>query len=387
MKKTVIFLLSVILIMNYLNLSAQPAAPTDFSATPVGISLACHLSWTNPATTIAGDPLTQIIKIVIERNDEIIKEIENPAVGATMNFTDNTVPATGNYQYVLYAVNNNGKGLETEEYADIGDGCYYRFVMKNLGGSMHGWFGSYISITANGENYCTVTLQSGYFAEKTIFIPSGALTFTWVSVGTNDDLVGLEIYNPLDELIFSIPDGILDEIGIFLEYENKCNDDNQDCEPATNLLISTDNTTVHLTWEGDAESYSIMRNGTIIDEVTETSYLDENLEDGFYSYCIIANYDDGCISPLVCDDIVVSNVGITNYKDNILIYPNPARDIVNILGAEITSVKIFNNMGQLILTQHNTNTINVSTLTNGIYILSIETLTRKIIQKKIIINN
>ena len=384
MKKNIIFLLSIILTMNCVNLAAQATAPTDFKATPVGISLACHLSWTNPVTTVAGNPLNSIKKIVIERNNEIIKEIENPAVGALMNFTDNTVPTTDNYHYVLYAINDDGKGAEADGYADIGDGCYFRFVLQNSTGSMQGWKGSYIIIAVNEENYCTVTLQGNYFAEKIIFIPSGALTFTWVLVGNYGPACEFDIYNPLDELLFSI-EGIFDEIGMFLEYENKCSDGNQDCDPATNLLASTDHTTVHLTWEGAADSYFIMKNGTVIDEVTETHFLDEDIEDGFYSYCIMANYSDGCTSPLVCDDITI--LSVVEHKSNIVIYPNPARNIVTISGTDMINVKIFNNMGQLILIQNNTNTINVSTLTNGIYILSIELPAGYTTQKKLIINH
>ena len=383
MKKHFIFLLSVILAMNYVTLFAQPSAPTDFKATPVGISLACNLSWTNPATTITGDPLTHITKLVIERNDEIIKEIENPAVGAPMNFTDNTMPATGTYHYVLYAINDDGKGVETEENADIGDGCYFRFVMKNAGGSMQGWKGSYIYIAVSGEIYCLVTLQGSYFAEKTFFIPSGTLTFTWVSVGNYDPVCEFDIYNPLDELIFSI-DGVYGDIGMFFEYENQCSNDNHECDPAANLLISTDHNTVHLTWEGIADSYSIMKNGTVIGEVTETSYWDEEVENGFYSYCIVANYSDSCVSALVCDDITVSYEGVIDYEHNIMVYPNPAHNVVHISGADVAHIKIFNNIGQLILTQHNTNIINVSPLTSGIYLLTIETSTGGIVQKKII---
>jgi len=66
---------------------------------------------------------------------------------------------------------------------------------------------------------------------------------------------------------------------------------------------------------------------------------------------------------------------------------NPATHTVNITGADIVDVKVFNNIGQLILHQHSTNTINVSELQNGIYILSIETLTGTITQTKITINH
>jgi len=70
-----------------------------------------------------------------------------------------------------------------------------------------------------------------------------------------------------------------------------------------------------------------------------------------------------------------------------LYYPNPVNNAVHISGADIANVKVFNNIGQLILNEYNTNEINASKLTNGIYILSIETLTGNTIQKKIIINH
>jgi hypothetical protein len=318
MKKIIIFLFSVMLTMHCVTLSAQAEAPKDFKATPVGISLACHLSWINPAATIAGEPLTHITKIVLERNGVIIKEIENPAVGANMNFTDHTVPATGAYHYVLYAVNDEEKGLEAELYTDIGDGCYFRFVMENVFGGSQGWYGSYINITVTGVDYRTVTLQT-YSAEVTLFIPSGALTFTWVSIGNSDNSCLFKIYNPLDELIFIIEN--LEGIGKFLEYENKCNDDVNECDPATNLVISANNATVELTWEGTADSYSIMKNGTVVKDVTETYYLDEDIASGFYSYCIFAYYNDGCVSSPTCDDIMVLSIDV--YNNNILIYPNP----------------------------------------------------------------
>jgi hypothetical protein len=68
-----------------------------------------------------------------------------------------------------------------------------------------------------------------------------------------------------------------------------------------------------------------------------------------------------------------------------MIYPNPANNVVNIMGADIKNVKIYNSMGQSILNQHNTNVINVSKLQNGIYLLFIEVSQGNIIQKKIII--
>jgi hypothetical protein len=70
-----------------------------------------------------------------------------------------------------------------------------------------------------------------------------------------------------------------------------------------------------------------------------------------------------------------------------MIYPNPATHSITISGDMVSEVRIYNNIGQLILNEHNTNEINVSKLTNGIYILSVKVTSGSIIQKKVIINH
>jgi hypothetical protein len=327
--------------------------------------------------------------MVLERHGEIIKEFENPTVGAAMNFTDPTVPATNTYHYVLYAVTNE-KGVESELYTDIGDGCYFRFVMENVYGGSQGWYGSYINITVNGVDYCTVTLQT-YSSEKIIFIPGGALTFTWVSVGTNDYMCLFEIYNPLDERIFIIEN--LTGIGEFLQYDNKCHDDNQECDPVTNFVISINNSTVALTWEGIADSYTILKNGTVIKEVPETHYVDGDVEYGaFYSYCIFANYNDGCVSPPTCDDIRVLNV--IELKNNVTIYPNPASDELHVTchSSLVTNIEMFDVLGRKQKAESRRQKaesiilMDISDLHSGIYFVKITTeqgsITKKIIIMK-----
>jgi len=81
-----------------------------------------------------------------------------------------------------------------------------------------------------------------------------------------------------------------------------------------------------------------------------------------------------------------NSVGVNTYNNQVDIYPNPATNFINITGDRVSTVKMYNNIGQLILTQHNTNTINVSALQNGIYLLTIESSTGNMIQKKIIKN-
>jgi len=109
------------------------------------------------------------------------------------------------------------------------------------------------------------------------------------------------------------------------------------------------------------------------------------LEEGNYKYCVIPVYPPECD----LEDECITNiyVGIKTYSSILHLYPNPANNTVNITGADIANVKVFNNTGQLILNEYNTNEINVSKLPNGIYILSIEISTGYIIYKKIIINH
>jgi len=150
---------------------------------------------------------------------------------------------------------------------------------------------------------------------------------------------------------------------------------------------------IKLSWKApesaDLTGFDIYRNDVVIEHLPpSTTFYTENtekLESGDYKYCVLPVYPFECTFVEECFEIYI-NVGIVDYKDNIIIYPNPANNIINIVGTDIVNVKIFNNIGQLILTQHNTNTINVSTLTNGLYLLTIETLTGSIIQKKIIKN-
>ena len=389
MKKIVILFLSVILTMNCVNLAAQANAPTNFKATIGGISLACYLSWTNPATNIAGKPLNSIILIIIERNGEFVTAIENPAVGASMNYTDSEIPGVEAYEYDVYAFTEEGEGEKAYATANIhGTLCNFRFVLEDYDG--FGWFPSAgIGITVDGVNYGFLKLAWGSaYAEEIVSLPSGEVEVSWF--GSFPDSYHIDVYNSLEELIYTSPS--LLNGGVFLAYHNEC----IECVPITDLegeyISETDQ--VNLSWkapEGDELiGFDIYRNDELIEHLSPlTTFYSENtekLEDGDYTYCVIPVYPSICTLDDQCFEVNI-NVGVKDYENSISIYPNPAHSIISIAGAEIVNIKVFNKIGQLISTQHNTNIINVSSLTNGIYLLTIETSTGQIIQKKIIINH
>lgn len=68
----------------------------------------------------------------------------------------------------------------------------------------------------------------------------------------------------------------------------------------------------------------------------------------------------------------VGPVGIEQYKNNINIFPNPSSGIFQIEG-QISSVEVFDNLGRLILSSTNTNTIDLTDFGQGMYHAKIQT--------------
>lgn len=80
------------------------------------------LSWTTPSKTSAGQELTQLTRIEIVRNNEVVHTIENPVPGAEMTWEDATNEnANGNFRYVLYAQNDAGRSEGVSQKLIIGD--------------------------------------------------------------------------------------------------------------------------------------------------------------------------------------------------------------------------------------------------------------------------
>jgi hypothetical protein len=273
------------------------------------------------------------------------------------------------------------------------DSCNFKFLLYNNAG--YGWPpGTGIEITVDGEDSGFVTLPFGLgndYAEEIVVLPSGEIQLIWHGVFMNGSY-HFEVYNSSDELIYTCPDDLPGEL--FFTYQNECLNDIE-CLPLTDFkgVYTPEEKQVKLSWEAPESTaligFNIYRNDSLIVHVTPATifYSDntEELENGNYKYCVAPVYPFVCDLDEECVEVPI-NVGIKDYKDNIMIYPNPAINMIHISDM-VLKAKIYNNTGQLILTQHNTNTINVSKLQNGIYILSIETLAGNITQKKIIINH
>jgi len=78
---------------------------------------------------------------------------------------------------------------------------------------------------------------------------------------------------------------------------------NEICQPPTQLGATPKSKKITLNWASipDADTFLIYRDGTFIDTITSTQYIDTGLVyETEYHYCISALYDDGCLSETAC---------------------------------------------------------------------------------------
>lgn len=86
--------------------------------------------------------------------------------------------------------------------------------------------------------------------------------------------------------------------------------------------------------------------------------------------------------------VLPNEVDEINLRDNISIYPNPARDVLNIVFNEIitepTPVEIYDTFGRMILFEKinkNNNSIDISAFSRGMYLLKVKNNTNEFFKK------
>ena len=217
------------------------------------------LNWQNPATDLNGNTLDGITSVTIRRNFELIAELTNAEVGASMEYEDNGLEP-GLYEYAIFVTNE--AGISQTEYQSIlvGEKCDIVFQLHDNGGN--GWKGAAISVTSeSGQRIAIVTMTEG--SEQTITLPllKGNLNFIW----NHGWYHAYEEHDTDGECSFSILDGDGNELyasgeledGIFLTHNNDCDWDevtetviNQDIQvypnPTSGLLNVNGNGTMHI---------------------------------------------------------------------------------------------------------------------------------------------
>jgi hypothetical protein len=269
------------------------------------------------------------------------------------------------------------------------DGCKFRFLLVSPLGI--GWTPSYgLNITVDDIDYGTLNLPwLTPSTEYTLLLPSGEVKFYWVGAPLGGPEHYFEIYNALDELIYTSP--YFHPTGLLFTYQNEC----PECFPLTDFEGEFNNETklVNLSWEAPESEYvtgfNIFRNDKLIDHVDSTvnSYASQTdtLETGDYKFCIVPVYPYICDLEEKCFETYIENLGVKKYSSALSLYPNPSNNIVHITGENVANVKVFNKMGQLINNYNNTNCIDVSLYQADIYIFNITTVKGEIGVSKVVV--
>jgi len=136
--------------------------------------------------------------------------------------------------------------------------------------------------------------------------------------------------------------------------------------------------------------------------ITDTLYANGNEQfvtignfnpDSTSDTLFLGNIGGGNFAYYFIDDVSVIDYGIytgINKKNEVSlqvnIYPNPAKDIICIGSKEAVEIKLFDLLGNKVLTTKEKN-INTEDLQNGIYIIKVTSLEGKFFQQKLIISH
>jgi hypothetical protein len=93
-------------------------------------------------------------------------------------------------------------------------------------------------------------------------------------------------------------------------------------------------------------------------------------------------------NPVFASNGFVGIKEVTDSNDNFKIYPNPANNMIYVVGDQIIEVKVYNIMGVLVKEQHHHSDseckIDIHNLANGIYTVQIKTDSGNVVGKKFV---
>jgi hypothetical protein len=371
---------------------------------------AVRLSWTNPTLDLNGNALTGITSVTIRRNFEVIAELTNAQVGADMEYEDNDLEP-GLYEYSIYVTNEAGISRTTYRSVLVGEKCNIVFQLHDDGGD--GWKGAAISVASeSGQRIAVVSMTQGSTLVVDLPLLRGNLNFIW----NHGWYHAYEEHDTDFECSFTILDQEGNELftsadledGIFMTYENNCEEAPLACYPVQNLdgeyLWNTEEEYgAYLTWDSPEittylNHFNVYRAEAInkdeepIAEIPYTGamhyeFFDNLIENqcGGYGYWVTSVYvknDDNCES---ADEAV--SITVTDVKENadskIHVYPNPTNGLLNIEGQGTMLISISNLLGQTIQeTKAEGNIVlDMSRFESGMYLIRIESADGVTVQK------
>jgi hypothetical protein len=149
--------------------------------------------------------------------------------------------------------------------------------------------------------------------------------------------------------------------------------------PAQNLKLEKSDK-INVTWEapeqGTPSAYNLIVNGEIVMEETNEMSYTINDADGYYAVEVVALYEDGKESVGIFDTIGQTTISIEENEVRFGIYPNPVDSHLYLnINDDVKEISIYNMLGIQVYqtTNYNGNSINVSELNNGMYLIKVTT--------------
>ena len=369
---------------------------------------AVRLSWTNPTLDLNGNTLTGITSITIRRNFEVIAELTDAQVGADMEYEDNGLEP-GLYEYSIFVTNEAGISRTTYRSVLVGEKCNVVFQLHDDGGD--GWKGAAISVASeSGQRMAIITMTEGSDLVVDLPLLRGNLNFIWnhgwYHAYPEHDTDGECSFTILDSNGNELYTSADLEDGIFMTYENNCEEAPLACYPVQNLQgeyqwHSEEEYGVYLSWSkpnvtANLDHFNVYRSilvtkeSELIAEVPYTGantyeFFDDNNEQGEYEYEVTSIFVRGseqCESEAEgIGDLIVTSVN--ENTANVNLYPNPTNGMLNIEGQGTMLISISNLLGQTLQetkAEGNT-TLDMSRFESGMYLIRIETENGVTIQK------
>jgi len=343
------------------------------------------IRWTNPSTSLSGDPITNIERVVLLRNGDEIFSQSNVTPGETMVFEDN-VPEYDCYTYRLYYLSNGVNGRFSEITYQYGPTCSWKVIGQTT--NFQGWNGGKIQVKNSfGTVIQEITMNSSTPISQQVRVPEGDVTFTWVAPTSAVTSVTINIKNSNNQSIYSFTGNTNQIPATLYTGENDCDG----CQPPTGLRgeyqWTSDGFGTLLTWdyEVDPQSFKVYRSedGVSYEAIatvdkTLREYFDL-AEEGNYYYKVTA-YRSYCEStPAWTDeDTDYVNIEVTSVNENQMVgnvFPNPANTMLCVEAEGLQQVVICNVMGQMVYRQtcdQDGIVINTSSFAQGVYTITMK---------------
>lgn len=339
-----------------------------------------------PETSESGAELTSIEKVVIMRDGVEIYSESNVTPGSVVTYEDE-VSQYGCYIYRAYAICDGIKGRFEDEALIYGPTCECKLISTTT--SFQGWNGATLQFLAsNGVVFEEVTTDDSTPISKEIQIPEGEFSLKWNAPMAPMSSIVIKLKDSSNETIYeySGPSTGL-TAGIIFNGENSC----ENCQAPEDLtaeekfMNGQGGTLVSWEKKGEPEEFIIYRSedGDDYDKIakiaaTENQYFDA-VEAGTYYYQVTAENGNCESMPAATADgeadyVMVEVTSIAENNIGAAVYPNPAREYLNIEAEGLMNVTLYNMVGQKVFEQNvdaDEFVLDMTSMENGVYMLKV----------------